>query len=116
MATDPEAILAQLKEIHDQLTRDPSLPSSPAFLAKLQGVAGSVKAAAQEAKAKVEADIHATAADMRAKAAAMKPPAPPAPAAKAEAFPQPWEDHQGLDAAKLQGMVEALQQLGRRKH
>ena len=68
-----------------------------------------------EEKKKLEAEIHATAADLKAKAAAMTPPAP-APVVKEEAVPHPWEDHQGLDATKLQGMVEALLQLGRRKH
>ena len=67
-----------------------------------------------EAKGSLEKEIQATAADLQAKAAAMRkpPPAPMPPPAPAPS-PYPWEEHQGLDAIQLQGMVEALLQVGR---
>jgi hypothetical protein len=114
MAADPQALLTQLNEIRALLRGDSPTVVTPDLLARLQGLTGQIKGAVDEAKANLEREIHATAAELQAKAAAMrKPPPAPAPPRAPAPLPHPWEDHQGLDAMQLQGMVEALLQLGR---
>ena len=112
MATDPVALVTQLNQIRASLTGGPTAELTPDLLGQVHGLAGQVRDAVDAAKASLEQEIHALAADLRAKAAAMRKP-PAAPPLAPAASPHPWEEHQGLDAAQLQGMVTALLQQGK---
>jgi hypothetical protein len=105
---DFDALVAELNQLTEELTRSAGRVPTTDLIARAQSLAAQVKAKAEEAKANLKDEALAFAAGLKARAAELRKPKPkPAEAPP----PHPWEDHQGLDPAQLNHMVESLRQL-----
>jgi hypothetical protein len=108
----PEEILAELRDIHTQLQQGPLIAASrPEFTQRLMNVTAHLRTAVSQAMADLNRTVETTAAMMRAtadeiarKKEVAKTPPPAAP------FPDPWEDHQGLEEERISELVGALVQ------
>jgi hypothetical protein len=105
---DPMSFLPRLEQLRDRLRQGrPTDILDPSLVEQVKALTADLKGAVQQATAEVHAQAQAAAADLRAKAEAIQKKAtaehaPPAP------FPVPWEDHQGLDHARIDELVAAL--------
>jgi hypothetical protein len=110
---DPTSFLPRLLQLRDQLLQG-SDTLDPEVVERLKALTAEMKGAVQQTMDETYAKARTVAADLRAKAEAIRKKKeaannpPPAP------FPVPWEDHQGLTQEAMEALVAAaLQAAGR---
>lgn len=104
---DPMSFLPRLQQLRDQLQQSRQVGAlDPEVVERLKTLTADLKSAVQQATAETHAKAGAVAAELRAKAEAIRKkkeaaanPPPPAP------FPVPWEDHQGLTHEAMAALV-----------